>query len=266
MSREMMNNWDHGHGLTENQGHRLGIRRPDPFGNGIWIFGQFWEAKAMKPGMALRHAGAGEIADGTVTAEAPEGTNLLKDTSEFAADDFVGALGTIYDGKGEGQNFYVVEMVDPSTIRVVVLTGTTDRSRDTGWRTALDSTSKFRLWMPGRFYIGDGNTKLNAGVIQTAVTPTAGYRPYGWIKCTGDSPVLVDISDTIAGEGAEIEVVDGGLVKAGTTNPVGRMISSPATHASEGDTLGRAELDFPFFGPSYRFEGGDHPLNRVDVV
>ena len=79
MSREVLHDFDDGHGLTEAQRNTLGIWVPDAE-DGYWCYGQFHGNGTYNTGCCVRHqAGADLIADADRIAseDIPVGSNVL---------------------------------------------------------------------------------------------------------------------------------------------------------------------------------------------
>lgn len=166
---------------TEAQ-HRIGVITPDTWGD-LWAYVEFTPG-TYKKGQTVRDQPSSDLVNaGEVTAAAAQGTFNLKDTGEFDGKDYRGAIGFIYEGTGIGQSFQVMKLQN-SDILVVQLLDRTKR----GWQTALDTTSKYRLRMPGRVEIGGGDFPANRvrGVIELEdfTVPTNEFR-YGFVRQTG---------------------------------------------------------------------------------
>ena len=283
MSREVLHDFDDGHGLTEAQRNTLGIWVPDAE-DGHWVYGQYWENGDYKTGHVVRHAAGADLlsdADGAVSENIAVGANYLVTDSKFANKDFRGAIGYIYDGTGEGQTFYIRRMIpgDSDRVEIGVLSSAAKRPRTPGWDIALDNTSKFRLWLPGRFYFSDGAaTDLTAGICQTELTVTDDYKPFGWAKCEGGAFALQDDSDTNTPFTVNDPVIPlvGGLVTgpastitvANLNARIGRADFASLDHGTDTtDTLVSVTLDnIPRRRPSFSREGEGHSGNRVNIV
>ena len=274
MSREVMRDFDGGHGLTEQQQATLGIILPDPDGNGAWCYGQFYENGTYDVGVAVRHASLGNLISnsgaGEVTTDAAIGTRILEDTGEFDGDDFVGAIGYIYEGGGEGQRFWITKMLNDDKVQIALLNGASGRTGELGWETALTTASKYNLRLPGRFYLGDAISEELAGCIQTKVVVTDDYKPFGWVKCKGRGVGRVDISGTTTAAGGLLSIAThdgttgvGNIMGAGGT--VARAIGrAPFADALSADGTLEMIMDFPDWGPSFRRHNVGHSHNRVD--
>ena len=135
----------------------------------------------------------GNSGTGTVTEAASIGDNTLVDTGEFANKDLRGAIGAIVEGAGVSQSFQVLDVKDENTLIIEVL-----YRKDKGWNVALDTTTKYRLTLPGRVYPGAAPaTDRPRGVLQREVftVPTGEVR-YGFVKQRGLIEGLVDVSGT----------------------------------------------------------------------
>lgn len=283
MSREVLHDFDDGHGLTEAQRNTLGIWVPDAE-DGHWVYGQYWENGTYKTGHVVRHAAGTDLlsdADGAVSEDIAAGANYLVTDGKFANKDFRGAIGYIYDGAGEGQTFYIRRMIpgDSNRVEIGVLSSAATRPRTPGWDIALDNTSKFRLWLPGRFYFSDGAaTDLTAGICQTELTVTDDYKPFGWAKCEGGAFALQDDSDANTPFAVNDPVIplDGGLVTgpantatvANLNARIGRADFASLDHGTDTtDTLVSVTLDnIPRRRASFSREDEGHSGNRVNIV
>lgn len=264
----MLWRFKHGKGLHDQQLETLGRIVDDPE-DGAWCYGQFFENGTYEVGMAVRHATSTDLADGTVTAAAAKGTRILTDTGEFDGDDFVGAIGYIYEGPGAGQSFKIVKMLDDNRIQIHVLSSTDGiPGNGVGWATALTTASKYRLRFPGRFYFGKAAADLNAGIIQAKVVVTDDYRPFGYVKCKGG------VFGRFKHDGTAPSA--GGLVTlAGSGNDKGLLIGAAS---NAGRTIGRAYFvealsatglvpmlaDFPDWGPSHKKPVTENSRNAVN--
>ena len=306
MSREVLQDFDDGHGLTGAQHNTLGIWVPDPE-DGYWVYGQYWENGTYKTGHVVRHAAGADLlsdADGAVNETIAAGATTLVTDGKFSGKKLKGALGYVYDGAGEGQTFWITDDLkdDANRVEISILAGPTSRPRTPGWAVALDTTSKFRLWFPGRFYFSDGaTTDLTAGVCQTELTVTNDYKPFGWAKCEGGAFALQDDDATnrLTFNGPVLHAADGlvegapgDVPQAGSfsswagsrteinenvaainaihstmARTIGRVDFDPVNSASDTDTLVSVTLtDIPQRRPSYSREGEGHSRNTVNIV
>ena len=163
------------------------------------------------PGELLRDSVAQDLLSGsgtddrvgTPTATAEIGTNQLKDTGEFANDDLRGAIGMIVASDGRSQIFQVTKVVDKDTLEIALISdedGIVDgQGTKSGWKTALATTSTYRLYFPGRVQKGIDPTQENhriipRGVMQSkAVVPANKFR-YGWALQEGIGVGKLDVS------------------------------------------------------------------------
>ena len=278
MSREVLNDFDNGHGLTDSQKNTLGIWVPDP-SDGDWCYGQFYGNGAYNTGCLVRHATSndlvGSATGGTVTEPIPIGADYLADTGEFASSDVRGAIGYIYDGAGAGQTFYVRRMIpgDNDRVEIVLLSSPTARPRTTGWAVALAGTSLYRMWLPGRFYLSSNNQNLDAGLVQTTLTVTADFKPFGWVKCSGrgagrlyDGFTGLTASNPYVIPHADGELNGGGAPSAiHLRDAVGR-VTMPVPTVANVTLLAEIALSIVNRGPSYSLEGEGHSGNTVNIV
>ena len=273
MGRVSLHDFNNGRGLKDTQADRLGIRLADPKIPGdVWVYGQFYQTTRFRPGLVVRHAGATNIADGTATAAAAIGSNILEDTGEFANDDFRGALGYIDSGDGSGQSFYVVDVLNDDTIEIAILSGVDSYPSlpgDTGWRTALTTSSTYVLTLPGRFYVaGSGAEERIAGVCKVDVTPTADYKPYGVVKQKGSIMGRWDQSNsTVPTLNGYVRHLANGLIAGVATlgrTAIGLADAVPAGTADELIPITLTSIfDTP---PSYRFAPDTEVvLNRYTI-
>ena len=273
MSRQVTYNWEQGFGLTLGQLDTLGVSVEDPDADGLWVYGQFYKNGTYSTGKVVSHLSSDDLGgDNTVTEAIPIGSTDLIDTGEFANKDYAGARGVIYDGTGEGQTFYVSSMIkgNDDRVKVVVLAGTTGRNRNSqGWVTALDTTSKYRLWFPGRFEIGTGiGADVIAGAVQAdSFTVTDDYKPYGYVKATGGAWTIFDVSGTLPTVNGFIRHLTGGLVDGVATNTslvIGRNNFEVSAYAS--DRLIHVNLDIPIRSASFRKHSTQASANEYDLV
>ncbi len=263
MSREILWRFKRGQGVHDQQLDILGRIVPDPDGDGAWCYGQFFENGTYEVGMAVRHATSADVADGTATAAAAKGTRFLEDTGEFDADDFVGAIGYIHQGTGAGQSFYVTKMINANKIQIHLLSDVSSiPANGVGWATALTTSSKYRIRFPGRFYIADAIGDLNAGITKAKIVVTAGYKPFGYVKCKGDIFGRFDASGTAPAAGGLVSVTTGGLLIGSTSSrAIGRAYFVETLAA---DGLAPINVNFPDWGPSHKRPLTQNSRNLVD--
>ncbi len=183
--------------LHDTQEHRLGYVGRDGIGQ-KWSYVQFREVVGV--GERVRDSIHSDLITtddpGTVAVAAAVGTDVLEDTGKFPiSSDLGGCVGAIVVGTGAGQHFTVMSRIDSDKLRVKVLTSPTGFSDrvDGGWHTALDTTSRYRLFFPGAVRQGDGISDIVRGYTQVAVT-TDDLNKYGWVQQTGIGFKKLDVS------------------------------------------------------------------------
>lgn len=268
MSREVLWRFKRGQGLHDRQLDTLGRIIPDPDGNGAWCYGQLYENGTYEVGMAVRHASGedliGNSGVGTLTAAAAKGSRFLEDTDEFDGDDFVGAIGYIHEGPGAGQSFYISKMLNEDKIQINLLSSTDGiPSNGVGWATALTTGSKYKLRLPGRFYIADAVGDHNAGLTQVKVVVTDTYKPFGYIKVSGDAFGRFDFDGTAPTAGGQVTVTTGGLLigVSSSARAIGQAMFAETLTA---DGLAPIRIDFPDWGPSHRKPVTENSRNTVN--
>lgn len=293
MADAVLEHWLEGRGLNESQINPLGVRVPDP-DEGDWTYGRFVQNGTYNFGQVIRHAKVDDIqgstdgTGGTITTAAVIGNDKLIDTGEFAAypqNDVQGALGYIYDGTGQGQNFWVIRVLDANMLQIAVLTDRGARHDKNGWARATGTDSAYRLRLPGYFYRGEAYAAADApeiaGVYQgDQLVVTDDYKPYGWVRSDGVAYVLADASGQAPTGGGHVIPVAGGLVvgvrDSGTTaahavtmaqgaaRSIGRALHAEAL---DSDLLIPVALNLPNWGISRRniAAGERHAHNRVNI-
>ena len=152
---------------------------------------------------------------GTVTSAAQEGSIYLKDTGEFANKDLRGAIGTIFDGPGIGQSFFVKSVIDANTIEIQLL-----KKAGRGWETALSTASKYKLTLPGRVQAGASAGNRPRGVITyDDFTVPAGEFRYGFVRKSGIDDGLIDVS-------GGVDLTENEAVKATTNGLIDGVVAS----------------------------------------
>ena len=253
--------------LHEDQRARLGIGITD-------INGERWGyvrvCAAMKFGEVVRssvHADLVTTNPGAVSAVAPVGSNKLTTDDGFqfssVTQDLRGAIGYISQGKGAGQQFYILENND-DTAKVFVLTGSTNRNQNKGWVTDLDNTSKFLLFFPGEGRKGNGVSSLVEGIIQTEATSEDIGR-FCWVKRSGVTACLADFDGTdIATGGIVVSAGDGGVAgHDSSAQGIGRGLA--ATDQLTADALALVSLDIPDGPLSYAYANTQNGYNLVTI-
>ena len=278
MSREVLHDFDDGHGLTEAQRNTLGIWVPDAE-DGYWCYGQFHGNGTYNTGCCVRHqVGADLIADADriVSEDIPAGSNVLVTDGKFAGKDVRGAIGYIYEGTGAGQTFYIRRMIpgDNNKVEIALLSSVSARPRTPGWAAALANDSKFHLWFPGRFSLSAATAgQLHAGLVQTTLTVTDSYKPFGWVKCAGRAAgrlksgfvALTDANAYVTPDAnGELEG-SGSPAIADFRDAIGR-INMPVPQVSSTALLAEIALSIPNRRPSFSREGEGHSGNAVNIV
>ena len=240
--------------IEREQQHQIGIEVPDRQGD-LWSYCEF-SPGIYAHGVVVRDFGSGDLVSasglGTLTAAAAAGTNLLKDSGEFSGDDLRGAIGTIVEGAGIGQTFQVLEVVNADTLEIAMLT-----HPGGDWKTALDTTSKYRLTLPGRVKLANTSAGIR-GVIQGLdrdhgfTVPTGEFR-YGFVKKTGLAECVVDVSAATLASGGFVTITGTAGFITNTTSAVaaiGKCINGDL--AGSVDTYQLIDLDIRNHLRSYR--------------
>ena len=210
------------------QQHIVGIKSPDKWGDD-WSYVEF-PAGTYKHGQVLADQVSSDLLSssglGTLTADADAGSSLLEDTDEFSGDDFRGAIGHIVEGVGVGQSFVILEVKDSDTLVVYVLD-----TKGQGWETALDTTSKYRLSLPGRVKVATSAVRVRGVLQMPDFTVPTNEKRYGFVRMTGIGRGLVDASGTALVD--RVTATTGGLI-VGTT---GNAYIGYATHGDLDGTV-----------------------------
>ena len=191
--------------------HTLGEEHNDNQGD-KWSYVEFTPGTYAR-GVVVRDAKSSDLVGnsgvGTVTAAAAIGSTILEDTGEFASKDLRGAIGTIYQGSGHGQSFFVKKVRDADTIEIQLL-----KLAGSGWEIALSTTSLYRLFLPGRVYIAAaaaGNKIRGVVPYEEFTVPTGEFR-YGYARKTGIDDGFIDVSGTALSSNKEVTVTTDGLI------------------------------------------------------
>lgn len=275
--------------FTKEQHHRVGISVPDQW-NRLWTYCMFpggSSGTTYNKGELLADSLSADLLGnsgvGTLTEAQAVGSNLIKDTDEFANDDFRGATGIIDSNDGIGQVFQVLRVLDKDTLEIALLFEGDGKS---GWKTALTTSSTYELMFPGRVKrtpTASPFAQINRGFIQEVLTVPANENRYGWALQQGlgvaahdsadTAPVaaaFLAAGDTTAGNIEGAELVTGaapttvaGLLAAArkSVNGVGR---SPfgITLTADGTVPIYADIGNNML--SYRFPVKDEPYSRDD--
>ena len=220
---------------------------------------------------------------GTLTTAQAVGSNLIKDTDEFANDDFRGAIGIIDSNDGIGQTFQVLRVVDKDTLEIALLFEEDGKS---GWKTALTTASTYELMFPGRVKKTPTTlpfAHINRGFIQEALTVPANENRYGWALQQGLGIAAHDSSDTApnaaafmtAGDTTDGNIESAGLVTGTPPDDIPKLLAATQRSANSvgrnpfGITL-TADGTVPIYADirnnmlSYRFPIKDEPYRRDD--
>ena len=224
--------------IHEEAQHTIGEEHHDNDGD-LFSYVEF-PAGTYRKGIILRDAKSADLIStsgvGTLTAAAPVGSTTLQDNGEFANKDLRGAIGSIFEGAGIGQSFFVKSVAkDGNSIEIQLL----KRSGE-GWETALNTTSKYRLFLPGRVYIAPStstNKIRGVQIYDNFTVPTGEFR-YGFVRKTGIDDGLIDASGSVAGNGL-VTCTTGGLI-VGTTSALAGI-----GEAANGDISGNVDTLMP---------------------
>lgn len=275
--------------FTKEQHHRVGISVPDQWDR-LWTYCMFpggSSGTTYNEGELLADSLSADLLSssgvGTLTEEQAVDSNLIKDTDEFADDDFRGAIGIIDSNEGIGQVFQVLRVIDKDTLEIALLFEGDGKS---GWKTALTTSSTYELMFPGRVKKVPTTglfAQIYRGFIQEALTVPAKENRYGWALQQGLGIAAHDSSDTApvaaafmaAGDTTDGNVEGAGLVTG--TDPTNVAGLLPATRKSV-NSVGRspfgitlaADGTVPIYADirnnmlSYRFPVKDEPYSRDD--
>lgn len=284
MSREVLSDYDDGFGFTNSQREQLGYAAAGRI-HGNLIYGQFVEPTTLGVGQLVRHADSADLlktseanvsteGEANVTTASAVGSTYLHCAGLFDGKDWRGARGYISDGAGQGQSFYIANMIDGESdyVEVTVLSGNNRRDRVPGWKEALNTTSQFRLWFNGKFYQGDGNAgDRNAGFLLSEVIPTADYQPYGYVVAVGEVDASFDQGGTDISDGGLVIASSAGQVQGGGTSTanlrdkVGWGLAQ--TNDLDADELVSIDADVKIWSPSYAYNlAAEHSGNTVNIV
>ena len=253
--------------VHEDQRARLGIGITD-------INGERWGyiriREAMKFGQVVRsskHADLVTTNPGEVSATAPVGSTRLTTDNGFqlagVTQDLRGAIGYISQGKGAGQQFYILENTD-DVAKVFVLTGSSNRNKNKGWVTELDNTSRFLLFFPGEGRQGDGTTDLVEGIIQTDASSEA-VGKFCWVKRSGVTACLADFDGTDVAAGGIVVPAADGLVAGHNTSARGIGQGLAATDQLTADALALVNLNIPDGPLSYAYANTKNGFNQATI-
>ena len=275
--------------FTKEQHHRVGISVPDQW-NRLWTYCMFpggSSGTTYNKGELLADSLSADLLGnsgvGTLTEAQVVGSNLIKDTDEFANDDFRGAIGLIDSNDGIGQVFQVLRVLDKDTLETALLFEGDGKS---GWKTALTTSSTYELMFPGcvkRTPITSPFAQINRGFIQEALTVPANENRYGWALQQGLGVAAHDSDDTApvaaafmaAGDTTVGNVEGAGLVTGTAPSTVAGLLAAARKSVNGvgrspfGITL-TADGTVPIYADirndmlSYRFPVKDEPYSRDD--
>lgn len=245
---------------TEQQ-HRIGLSTPDRWGD-LWSYVEFTPGD-YKNGQVVGDQGVGDLISnsglGTVTAAAEVGSKMLKDTGEFNGKDLRGAIGHIVDGSGVGQTFIVIGVKDADTLLISV-----PNQSGEGWKVALDTTSKYRLKLPGRVAVTATPANVRGVVQADDFSVPANQKRYGFVRQGGLGDGLINASGTALSN--LVTVTTGGLI-IGTSSPA-NAIGKTVLGDLGGTVDARMPIDFDIRNTlrSYRVEKDkEEPYHNVII-
>lgn len=275
--------------FTKEQHHRVGISAPDQWDR-LWTYCMFpggASGTTYNKGELLADSLSADLLGnsgvGTLTAAQDVGSNLIKDTDEFANDDFRGAVGIIDSNDGIGQVFQVVRVADKDTLEIALLFEGDGKS---GWTVALTTSSTYGLIFPGRVKKSASSSpfvQIYRGFLQEALTVPANENRYGWALQRGLGVAAHDSSDTAlaaaaflaASDAAAGNVESAGLVTGTAPSNVAGVLAAARksvngvgrspfgiTLTADGTVPIYANIDNRIL--SYRFPVKDEPYSRDD--
>ena len=185
--------------LETTQTRPLGQRIADNKSQRIWTYVRFdqllnlgnWVRDQVTPDLVTVDSGERYA---SITTDSAIGSRILTDSGAFEGEDFVGAFGTIVEGDGAGQTFFIESMgADGNEVRISLL-GKVDELLDLederGWAVALDNAdSKYVLRFPGAVIQGDVQTDelgvpFGRGFVQQPIV-AADAGKYGYVCSWG---------------------------------------------------------------------------------
>lgn len=180
--------------VHKEQQHVIGEEHEDRLGD-LWDYVEFAPG-TYKEGQLVRDQTLSDFisgGEGTASAAAAVGTNVLQDTGEFANKDLRGAIGVITDGGGVGQTFQVIAHKGTAGNELIIAVNGSDKT-NRGWKTALTTASKYKLRIPGRVELaGAGDYDVRGAVqYEEEFTVPSGEFRYGYVRKTGIGQGLLD--------------------------------------------------------------------------
>ena len=216
--------------------HTIGEEHNDNAGD-KWSYVEFTPGTYTR-GIVVRDAKSSDLltgGEGTATAAAAVGSTILTDTGEFSNKDLRGAIGTIVEGTGIGQSFFVKKVRDANIIEIQLL-----KRAGAGWEVALDTTSKYKLSLPGRVYIAPtaaGNKIRGITPYDEFTVPTSEFR-YGYVRKTGIDEGLIDVSGNALVAETAVVVTTGGLLLGPPATDTIASIRNTIGYSVNGDLAG----------------------------
>lgn len=252
--------------FTEEQHHRLGIVTPDNWGR-QWTYCMFPGGSAgttYPEGIVLADMA---VLDADVDAAAAIDTNILRADGDFANAKYLrGAKGYIDAGAGIGQEFQVIHVPNDNEVEIALIEDDAGGNKP-GWETALDTTSDYQIYLPGRVRIvpTTGIVRLR-GVLQEEVIVQANKDLYGWALQIGNGNILTRAANLgTINAGTQLRAqgssnAEAGRAYGGTSGPI----------VGNASFSGRANAAIPAFinivnaDLSYRYPIKDEPYSRDD--
>ena len=277
----ILSDFDYGLSLHDTQHFALGQEVVDAQGN-RWGYGRIREASggAHRLMRSTEHTDIMSAGSGVVAAAQAVGSKRLtvatttnRDFTASVAGNLVGALGSITNGAGIGQQFAIVRVISSTEVEVEVFGSDTG-----GWLTALATSSRFHLWFPGEVRQGDGIQDFIEGVLHTAAV-TADIGKFCYLQRSGRGLIRVDYDGNALGEANLMYPAAAGMV-VGPTSPGTVNAASVQAAAREGAaSIGRviwgiggsannpvlASLNIPPTGVSRALARTNNSYNRVTI-
>lgn len=281
-NQSILINFHEGRRLHKQQEHTIGQSGVDRGGN-FHVYGQF--KQAMKFGQIARHAVNPDLVKAAddpvpVTAAAAVGTDEIEATGSFNHDRIDGAYGIVAVGGGTGQLFVVEKRLSNDKIKVVVLFSNDGPTKSTNQtlQTALTTTSRLELFMPGLFYEGDGapaTPDFAAGACQVkGGVGSDDIDKFGWLKQTGLTAVLIGTTLSAA-RGNSLRIGTGAniagkvIATAFDVDPaliIGRSMVNAQVSGTAGVNMTWVNLAIPEHPISTLVFDREHPYNKVVIT
>ena len=207
---------------------------------------------------------------GTVTTASRVGSDRLIDSGEFANKEYLrGGVGIIRAGGAAGTAFYVREVIDDDTLRIVVLSRDLDFKHREGWPVATTTASTYTIKVPGLARHTSTTRRIFARGVAQVDIPSG---EYGYVKQSGLAWVKLPNSVAIAAGTELVPGADGtiiGLATNSLTNfllsrvVIGRVFQQGVTANPGRHAL--AQLDIVNNACSYAFPDDRVAYNYTDV-